>query len=54
MQSDIEPAMQAFETNVICGNISMDDYDAELEKLGKMGLDKIADEAAAAYEELSK
>ena len=49
MQSDIEPAMKAFETNVICGNISMDDYDAELKKLGEMGLDKIAEEAAAAY-----
>lgn len=54
MQSDVEPAMKAFETNVICGNISMDDYDAELEKLGKLGLDKIAEEAAAAYKELSK
>lgn len=54
MQSDIEPAMKAFETNVICGNISMDDYDAELKKLGEMGLDEIAEEAEAAYAGFSK
>ncbi len=54
LQADLEPALKAFETNVICGNISMDDYDAELAKISAMGLDEVAEQVAAAYAEMNK
>ncbi len=54
MKNDVEPAFKKFEANVVCGNISMDNFDAELEKINKLGLKEIAEEAAAAYEDLSK
>ncbi len=54
LRISVEPAFKTFEANVVCGNISMDDFDAELEKLTKLGLGEIAEEAAAAYRDLSK